>query len=110
MLRECINKHLRVVEHKGNDTSMILKKKESWKDIHRCMLAAGYDRGIAKLKQQWVRMKVSARKSVSHVRKTSLATGNCVPVSKLSEEDDAVCGMIEAEFLEDDILIDCDTA
>lgn len=98
------------MEDRGNDTSMILKKKNAWKDIHRCMLAAGYDREIPKLKQQWVRMKVSARKSVSRVRKTSHATGNCVPVPKLSEEDDAVHGMIEAEFLEDDILIDCDTA
>lgn len=110
MLRECINKHVRVVEHRGNDTSMILKRKDAWKEIRGCMLAAGYDREIPKLKQQWVRMKVSARKSVAHVRKTSLATGNCVPVPKLSEEDDAVHGMIEAEFLVDEILIDCDTA
>lgn len=105
-LRECINMHLDVVEHKGNDTTMIVKKKNAWKNIRAAMVSAGYDREIVKLKSQWVRMKVSARKAVASMKRAYVATGNSVVVPEITEEDNLVQSMLIHEFQEDDILID----
>lgn len=94
------------MEDKGNDASMIEKKKRSWKAIRAAMVSAGYDREIGKIKSQWVRMKVSARKAVASVKRASIATGNSVNIPELSVEDSLVQSMIFHEFEEDSILID----
>ena len=68
------------------------------------MASAGFDRYISKLKSQWLRMKVSAGKSVASIKRASVATGNSVIIPELSAGDDLVLGMISYGFIEDDIL------
>ena len=58
------------------------------------MPSEGFDRDISKLKSQWVRIEVSARKAVASVKRASIATANSVVIPELNAEDDLVQSMI----------------
>lgn len=49
------------VDDKRNDVRMISAKKTAWVDMQKYMEAAGFHRGIPKLKDQWHRIKNAAR-------------------------------------------------
>ncbi|XP_067625531.1 uncharacterized protein [Eurosta solidaginis] len=108
-LRECIASHIRIIEDKSNDGAMIAKKRDAWNQVKMTMLAAGYERKVTKLRQQWARMKMAAKKSFGAERRAERATGNIIEVPNVDCEDLLIQSMIAPELEEDTILIDSDT-
>lgn len=67
------NYHINIIEDKANDSAMTAKKKEAWKQVRMAMLAAGFDRYVPKLRQQWARLKWTVKKFFRAERKATTA-------------------------------------
>lgn len=70
--------HKDVLDDRGNDSKMIIKKNNAWKTIMVNMQAAGFYRSSNKLKQQWRRMKLDFKKSITAPNEQPYSVGHMV--------------------------------
>lgn len=68
----------------------------------------GYFRDIPKIKQEWQRLKVQAKKNICSYKKDKLKTGGGPPPNEPTEMDWIIYDLIPYEFREDTSAYDCD--
>ena len=99
-LFELVSTQINVIEDKRSDTNAHKKKRVAWKVIYEEFVVryGGTGRDIARLKEQWKRMKATAKKEVSDFERAQKRTGGGkapTPPSGLSEQ---IKALLKHEF------------
>ena len=116
-LFELVSTQINIIEDKKSDTNAHKKKRVAWKVIYDKFVVryGGTGRDIARLKEQWKRIKSTAKKEVSDYERAQKRTGGGkapIPPSGLSEQ---IKALLKHEFETlsnpfDDDFIEANTA
>ncbi|KAI4463151.1 apontic [Holotrichia oblita] len=104
-----IKQELYIIENKKKITVLNKDKLAAWERISRGMEVHGFVRDGKRLREQWQRMKVQAKKNISQYRKKLTETGGGPPVLEPSDTDWLIKDMLPQEFTEEESRFDSDT-
>lgn len=74
----------------------------------RIHFVVGNQRGVKRVKEQWQRMKLQAKKTISQYRKQCNATGGGPPPDEPSDIDWKIKDLLPQEFTEEISIYDSD--
>ncbi|PSN34316.1 hypothetical protein C0J52_25941 [Blattella germanica] len=83
LLREIIKDEVDIIECKLTDTNMNKRKLKAWQTIHnRFTELSERERSVKEIKQQWIGMKLEAKKSTFKLQSSSDTNRRWVQTSK----------------------------
>lgn len=106
--KDLIQSKIKIIDSKENNMKYIKLKTDAWTSIQAGMRAIGHDFTIQRLKEQWSRMKIHARTSVSNFKRAQRETGGGECAEEPSEFDLEIVDMNPHNFEEDHALYDSD--
>ncbi|XP_023311562.1 uncharacterized protein LOC111692084 isoform X1 [Anoplophora glabripennis] len=108
VLLDGVKDNIKVLECKRKLTTANRDKAAAWNIIKRKLEVQGYFRDIPKIKQEWQRLKVQAKKNICSYKKDKLKTGGGPAPNEPTELDWIIYDLIPYEFQEDTSAYDCD--
>ncbi|KAI4459705.1 apontic [Holotrichia oblita] len=109
LLIEFIKDEIPVIENKKKMTIFNKDKTAAWERIARKLQIEGYTRDIKRIREQWLRMKISAKKTISIFKKQCYQTGGGPPPANPTDMDWYISKLVPQDFIEDVSIFDSDT-
>ncbi|KAK4877063.1 hypothetical protein RN001_009569 [Aquatica leii] len=95
--------HKKLLENKQKLYSTNKQKEDCWKEIFENFKLEGYNRPITRLKEQWRRMKMQAKKNLSVDNKNRKKTGSGSPLTSETTEIDQMVSSIAPHIMIEDV-------
>ncbi|KAK4882488.1 hypothetical protein RN001_005807 [Aquatica leii] len=109
LLVNLITPHKKKLENKQKLLSTNKQKEECWKKISDSFAPEGYSRTVARLKEQWRRIKMQSKKNFATDRKNLKLTGSGPPPkTETTKLHEIVSGLGPYILIEDTAEFDCD--
>ena len=98
LLFELVAEKVDILENKQNDANASRKKTAAWKEVYKKFIARFPDRSLARLKEQWKRLKGVAKTEYSVFTRGQRGTGGGPPPLPPSELSSKIKDLLPREF------------